>query len=127
MHQAPQKTQLRLRSIQTHCRRDTGEKLANWSGLDYEVACKPPDLNSHDTRGSRRCSRVEMLPEHLVVPDPSSKRDCNFVKKSAMFESLLRISRTTKKSSSSSDMRQRAIDVLLTHNACLTADSGSNF
>src|SRR6266849_3652205 len=103
MHQAPQKTQLRLQSIQTHCRRDTGEKLANWSGLEYEVAWKPPDLNTHDTRGSRCCSRLEMLlhPKHLVVLVPSSKRDCNFVKKSAMFESLLRNSRTTKKSSSS--------------------------
>jgi hypothetical protein len=43
--------------------------------------------------GSRCCSTLSTL----VVPVPSSKRDCNFVKKSALFESLLRISRTTKK------------------------------
>jgi hypothetical protein len=38
----------------------------------------------------------------------SAKRDCNFINKSAMFESLLRISRKTKKARHGSDMRRRA-------------------
>ena len=71
--------------------------------------------------------RVWVTASVLADLFPSSKRDCKFIKKSAMFESLLRIGRTTKKSVIEVICGSAKAPRLLANRACLTADSGSNF